>query len=300
MDSESAVSAGPNCARVVRRHREYYFKEADIVFRVEDVLFRVHRYFFTRESPYFRFKLPHPGGEGTSDSNPLVLEDTLAIDFECFLWVFYNPKFSIYDATIDNWISILKLSGRWGFAEVKALAVRKLEELQIPPLQKIVTYRTYSVNPSLLQGAYAALTLRDEPLTIEEGRQLGLETALKISHARQIMRTPDLRGRKLTDHRDNTYALLRETFQLSFPDVGVEDASSALKEKEDQGPAPPRPPPPCAFFSSYESICAYNHALQTSVSNPIRHHRSPQYPLQIGTRSSPSALMTKVKIRQGQ
>jgi hypothetical protein len=64
--------------------------------QVENILFRVHRYFFTRESAYFRNKLPHPPppGEitkGTTDNHPLLLEDALHVDFERFLWVFYNP-----------------------------------------------------------------------------------------------------------------------------------------------------------------------------------------------------------------
>jgi hypothetical protein len=63
---------------------------------VENTLFRVHRYFFTRDSAFFRTKLPHPPApgevtKGTADNNPLVLEDALQVDFERFLWVFYNP-----------------------------------------------------------------------------------------------------------------------------------------------------------------------------------------------------------------
>jgi hypothetical protein len=64
--------------------------------QVEDVLFRVHRYFLLRDSAYFRKQLPHPPSpgdshKGSSDSNPLVLDDALKVDFERFLWVFYNP-----------------------------------------------------------------------------------------------------------------------------------------------------------------------------------------------------------------
>lgn len=65
--------------------------------QVEDVLFRVHRYFFGRDSSYFRLKLPQPSSpgdsslKGSSDNNPLVLDDVLKVDFERFLWVFYNP-----------------------------------------------------------------------------------------------------------------------------------------------------------------------------------------------------------------
>ena len=64
--------------------------------QVEDTLFRIHRYFLTRDSAYFRTQLPHPPSpgdsfKGSSDNNPLVLEGALKVDFERFLWVFYNP-----------------------------------------------------------------------------------------------------------------------------------------------------------------------------------------------------------------
>jgi hypothetical protein len=109
----STVSTKQNGQRVVR-NAEYYIHGGDVIFlvrgpqwvwyrcimvthrQVESNLFRVHRYFFTRDSAFFRDKLPYPppAGEltkGVSDSNPLVLEDVLQIDFERFLWVFYNP-----------------------------------------------------------------------------------------------------------------------------------------------------------------------------------------------------------------
>ena len=74
--------------------------------QVDINLFRVHRYFFTRDSAFFRDKLPHPPppGEftkGSSDNNPLVLEDITIVDFERFLWVFYNPYVSLlYDLVL--------------------------------------------------------------------------------------------------------------------------------------------------------------------------------------------------------
>lgn len=67
--------------------------------QVENTLFRVHRFFLKRDSAYFRNKLPHPPSpgdvtKGSSDNNPLDLEDTLKVDFERLLWVFYNPYVS--------------------------------------------------------------------------------------------------------------------------------------------------------------------------------------------------------------
>ncbi|KAI0300453.1 hypothetical protein B0F90DRAFT_1846470 [Multifurca ochricompacta] len=163
----SAVSPNPNGERAVR-HGEYYIHGGDVIFRVENFLFRVHRYFFTRDSAYFRDKLPHPPppGEftkGSSDNNPFVLDDALKVDFERFLWVFYNPKYSLYEATVEEWTSILRLAHQWDFIEVKALALRELEQLAIPALQKIVIYHSHAIDRNLLQAAYTALTIRDEP-----------------------------------------------------------------------------------------------------------------------------------------
>jgi len=124
MDSTIISKQSTGSQRIVR-HPEYYIHGGDIIFRVrgsvisivfrriptvmrrqvEDTLFRVHRYFFIRESAFFRSKLPHPPppGEftkGSSDVHPLVLEDTLEVEFERFLWVFYNPYVHSFYASL--------------------------------------------------------------------------------------------------------------------------------------------------------------------------------------------------------
>jgi hypothetical protein len=55
----------------------------------------VHKYFFERESPYWRarFSAPTPPGQepkGASDHNPWPLKDVRALDLARFLWIFYN------------------------------------------------------------------------------------------------------------------------------------------------------------------------------------------------------------------
>ncbi|KAF8271087.1 hypothetical protein EI94DRAFT_1556919, partial [Lactarius quietus] len=218
----------PNGDRIIR-HSEYYIHGGDIIFRVENYLFRVHRFFFTRDSAYFRDKLPQPPTPGdftkgsSSDSSPFVLEDTLRVDFERFLWVFYNPKYSIYEANVDEWTSILKLAHKWEFVEVKALALRELEQLEIPALQKIITYHDHDVDRNLLHKAYTDLAIRDDPITIEEGRLLGLETALLLARAREFARAPVFSGKKsglprssvnLSEGELNT--LIQDIFHLSI------------------------------------------------------------------------------------
>jgi hypothetical protein len=79
---------------------------------------------------------------------------------------------------------------------VKELAIRELQALSIAPLEKIVLYQKYAVNRDLLQPAFIALTTRDEPITIEEGREIGLETALQLAEAREVARTPVFTSKK--------------------------------------------------------------------------------------------------------
>ncbi|KAH9067766.1 hypothetical protein EDB87DRAFT_1800610 [Lactarius vividus] len=228
----SAVSPHPNGEPIVR-HDEYYIHGGDVIFRVENYLFRVHRFFFTRDSTFFRDELlyPPPPGEftkGSSDNNPFILENTLRVDFERFLWVFYNPTHSIYEASVEEWTSILKLAHQWNFVEAKTLALRGLEQLEIPALQKILIYRAHDIDQHLLQEAYAALILRDEPVSIEEGRELGLGTTLRLAHAREIARAPvNLAGVELD-------ALIQDLFQLSAP-IRVYEHPSTLQTPTGRG-----------------------------------------------------------------
>ncbi|KAI9441493.1 hypothetical protein H4582DRAFT_1388249 [Lactarius indigo] len=221
-------AASSNAGQRIPWHKDYYIHGGDAVFNVENTLFRVHRYFLTRDSSWFRDRLPYPAppGEttkGSSDNLPLVLEDISKIEFERFLWVFYNPKYSLYDANIEEWTSILKLAHTWQFIEVKELAIRGLESLQFPTaLQKVVLYQTYDVDRNHLQTAYTALTVRDEPITIAEGRELGLETSLQLARAREVARAPVFGGRGVGNPRSpvnlagvELHAIIDEIFELS-------------------------------------------------------------------------------------
>ena len=99
-----------------------------------------------------------------------------------------SRKYSIYDATVEDWSAILKLAFDWRFPEVKKLCVRELEKFEIPPLQKIELYQAYELDKKLLIPSYVAMCMRAEPLSIKEGRQLGLETALLLATARESAR----------------------------------------------------------------------------------------------------------------
>lgn len=86
----------------------------------------------------------------------------------------FCSKYSIYKAGVDDWSAILKLSHEWRFGEVKSLACRELERFEIEPVQKIDLYQRYEIDRKLLIPSYSKLTFRLEPLSLKEGRKLGL------------------------------------------------------------------------------------------------------------------------------
>ncbi|KAI0254407.1 hypothetical protein BJV78DRAFT_1280015 [Lactifluus subvellereus] len=183
----------------VMRHKSYFIHEADVTIRVESYIFRIHRFFLIRESAYFRLRLSAPtlpgqDPPGSSESNPLVLDDATPDAFACFLWVFYNPKYSVYNATAEQWSSILDLSQKWGFKDVEWLCIRELEKLDLSPVDRIQIYQRFNLDDTLLLDCYESLTTRDEPIGVDEGVKLGLRTSLQIARAREVSRGPDTGG----------------------------------------------------------------------------------------------------------
>ncbi|KAH7883266.1 hypothetical protein F5I97DRAFT_219120 [Phlebopus sp. FC_14] len=209
-------------SRVVQ-HKDYYLRGGDMTVIVENHLYRIHSYFFERESLFFRQKLPSTGENeeqrGSSDNNAYTLEDVKSEDFARFLWVFYNPKYSLYDAPLEVWLSILQLANRWSFDNVKELSVRELEKIEIEPVEKIAIYHDNTISRLYLLPSYIAVCKRDKPLSFKEGMKLGMETVLRIADARERVRQraseSGIRTPTFEDFEDaEVEGLVREVFGL--------------------------------------------------------------------------------------
>ncbi|KAJ7686831.1 hypothetical protein B0H17DRAFT_873842, partial [Mycena rosella] len=163
-------------------HKDYFLSGGDLHIIAEDREFRVHRYFFERDSAKFRALLasPSPGQpkQGSSHLTAIKLQNVTAKDFETFLWVFYNPTYSLYEATVTDWSCILHLGYDWQFAEVEKLAVRELEKMPMSVVDRIALYQQHHVSEDLLIPHYAALCTRGHPLDLAESEQLGMATVV--------------------------------------------------------------------------------------------------------------------------
>lgn len=211
--------------RSLTRYEEYYLPGGDLFLLVEQHIFRVHRYFFERESTYFKGKLATPAAPGstrpgTNESNAILLDDVRVHEFARFLWVFYNPKYSLYHTSVADWTAILNLAHRWAFPEVKSLAVRELEKQSMPDIERVVVYQNNDVDRNLLIRCYAALCERDQPITPAEGRRMGIDTALTIAQLREMARRSpiDCRSPTSANIRGNELqTLVRELFGIATP-----------------------------------------------------------------------------------
>ncbi|KAF7326965.1 hypothetical protein MVEN_02590700 [Mycena venus] len=177
----------------VKPHDKYYLDGGDLHIIAEDREFRVHRYFFERDSVKFRGLLasPSPGQprQGSSQLTAINL-GVAAKDFEKFLWVFYNPTYSLYDTTVSDWTCILHLGHEWQFAEVEKLAVRELEKMPMSIVDRIALYQKHKVSEDLLIAHYAALCTRGFPLDLDESERLGMSAVVLINQVMHSIHTP--------------------------------------------------------------------------------------------------------------
>ncbi|KAG1729708.1 hypothetical protein EDB19DRAFT_110073 [Suillus lakei] len=184
-------SSQDRVGRVIH-HKDYYLRGGDMDVLIGNHQYRIHSFFFYRESLVWRQMLeapPNSGERGSTDApSSFTLDDVKSEDFERFLWVIYNPQYSLYDAPVETWLSIISLAHRWNFCKIKDLAIRELEKLDIEPIEKIVAYHEYKINKTFLLPAYIAMCKREKPLSLAEGMSLGMETVLRLADARERAR----------------------------------------------------------------------------------------------------------------
>jgi len=114
------------------RSLHYYLPGGDLYVQIDNTLFRIHSYFLIRESFIWRHLL-RGNTIGRTQRDPVILRDTLPIPsfttpdtFAEFLWIFYNPMYSVYQAPSETWFTILSYAITWGMDNICDLVYREL------------------------------------------------------------------------------------------------------------------------------------------------------------------------------
>lgn len=210
-----------------------------VVFLVEDTLFRVPRKLLEEESTVFRdmFLLPQPNNdaiEGQDDTRPVILHGVSKADFECLLKVLlcrqHGKNKDLVLSLTNEWTSVLKLSTMWEFASLRKAAISWLDTSpaslhRSDLIEKIVLATRYDIKEWLLPSLLA-IAQRPDPISVEEGKRLGIETALKLASVREKLRlqkAPQGTRQLVVGDRDRAATLLdftpmiRKVFGLQLP-----------------------------------------------------------------------------------
>ncbi|KAI6139120.1 hypothetical protein BKA82DRAFT_4459308 [Pisolithus tinctorius] len=183
------------------KHPELYIDT--VTFLVENCLFKIPRKPLEEESAVFRdmFRLPQPKNkmmEGQNDARPLVASS-----------IFGQNKGLALDLT-SHWISVLKLSTMWEFTNLRTTAMSWLDtDATLDHVEKIVLAAQYGTDEWLLRSLLA-LAKKPDPISVEEGRRLGLEVALKLASVREQLTADRVYG---YDARRG-YKLIQKVFEL--------------------------------------------------------------------------------------
>ncbi|KAI5985623.1 hypothetical protein EDD15DRAFT_1626644 [Pisolithus albus] len=178
------------------KHPVLYIDTA-VVLLVENTLYKVPRKPLEEESTVFKdmFLLPQPDNdaiEGQDDTKPVILHGVSKADFECLLKALlcrqHGKNKDLVLSLTNEWISVLKLSTMWEFTTLREAAISWLgAAYQSDPVEKIVLATRYDIGEWLLPSLLA-LAQRADPISVEEGKRLGIETALKLASVREKFR----------------------------------------------------------------------------------------------------------------
>lgn len=166
-------------------HPRFTFPDGTVLFKVEDVTYKVHRYFFDQHSSFFQTLLQsYPPYSGAATVDPIFLQDVTRTDFERLLSVFYPLNLSEPDLkTTAEWTSVLTLSTKWVFTQLRQRAIKELEKLT-GPTDRILLAKKYAVKEWYVP-AYKELCIRRQAMTLEDGQKLGLDTVIKVWELQQ-------------------------------------------------------------------------------------------------------------------
>jgi len=233
-------------------HPEYHVRGGDLHFIAARTMFRVNSYFFDRESKFWRDRLAGPVSpgdtsltKGTNSANAIVIDESPE-DFSRLLWVWYNDDYGDYSAaSLDNWLTILRLATKWEFPKIKKLAIQHLEKFEMGTVDRIVLYKANSVSEKYLFPLYEKLVSREERLRLDESQALGIETLVLVHEARERLRAPS--GSRLlspvrTDLKPTDIIdIVASTFNISLADVDAEPGKpGGGPNKQGQGDKPPK------------------------------------------------------------
>lgn len=98
-------------------------------------------------------------------------------------------RYSIYDTSPKQWITILRLATKWECPDIRDFAISHIKTTSLSAVKKIKILREYGTPQADLLPLFIELASREQMLTREEFRVLDDDTKFCIVRAREMLRT---------------------------------------------------------------------------------------------------------------
>ncbi|KAF8190808.1 hypothetical protein BJ912DRAFT_964794 [Pholiota molesta] len=229
-----------------QRDPDFYFNSIFVVFEAENTLFRVPSHIFCNESEIFakEFNLPtlnNPSGA----TSTIVLHDIQREDFCNLLKALYplalSTKLSLSES---EWISILMLSTKWCFKNLRIIAISELESLNsITSVNKIIFGRFCSISSWLLAGL-VEIVEREESMSDDDMVALDHITVIALFKLRELR----LRKNGIYYNSGSTHSItmdaIRSAFDTELVAVQIEETKFVVASSESKVSSTPPPKMP--------------------------------------------------------
>ncbi|KAL5504490.1 hypothetical protein ACEPAH_7151 [Sanghuangporus vaninii] len=186
--------------------RRFWFEDGTVVIQVQNRLYKLYKGILTRQSDYFlkninavlkvpasrsskkslvqKYGTPCLVGVG-SESRPLVLPVNKN-DFELLLSYMFPEDYNSQNSlTVMKWAAIAQISEELQIHLVRAAAVSNVLN-SASPSQLIVSTRKHYL-PACYTEGFRQFCQRESSMTFKEGKEIGLATAIKVAHARDML-----------------------------------------------------------------------------------------------------------------
>ena len=100
-----------------------------------------------------------------------------------------DRKYDIYDTSVTEWTTILKLSTELDFVEAKNFAIRGLQGCTLEIAERVSIYQKYHADVAYLIPLFAELSIRSDGPTDEESEKMGAKTSLMVFRVRERLRS---------------------------------------------------------------------------------------------------------------
>ncbi|KAI4519860.1 hypothetical protein K525DRAFT_150942, partial [Schizophyllum commune Loenen D] len=160
---------------------------------IEDYVFPVHAYHLKKASKVFVDMFSLPSYSATSEGgshDSLITLDVKAKQFNDFIWFLYDSSYAWSYAPdpqlTTKWEGIFCIADMFAMEEVCRVAAFALDHNGgLPDVRKISLCVRYSIDKSWATEAIKRVCVRRDPLTKEEGRDVGVDMAIAIAAARE-------------------------------------------------------------------------------------------------------------------